>query len=84
MAVGPGFHSERSTKSNAADDAQLVPLLARIIKEAKLGFSRLVEHERDDLLFERLVLDQSQIFHSLMSEDMEQAARRRLREYGLE
>lgn len=69
---------------NDADDAQLVPLLARIIKETKLGFSRLVEHGRDDLLFERLVLDESQIFHSLMSEDMKQAARQRLREYGLE
>jgi hypothetical protein len=69
---------------NDADDAQLVPMLARIIKETKLGFSRLVEHGRDDLLFERLVLDESQIFHTLFSEDMKRAARQRLKDYGLE
>jgi HKD family nuclease len=68
---------------NDADDAELVPLLARIIKETKLGFSRLVEHDRDDLLFERLVLDESAIFHTLMSEGMKRAARQRLKEYGL-
>jgi len=53
---------------NDADDEQLVPMLARIIKETKLRFSRLVEHGRDELLFERLVLDESQIFHTLFRE----------------
>lgn len=67
-----------------ADDAQLVPMLARIVKETKLGFSRLVEHGRDDLLFERLILDESQTFHSLFSENMKLAARQRLKAHGLE
>ena len=67
-----------------ADDAELVPKLARIIKETKTGFSLLVENGRDDLLFERLVLDESLPFHSLLSEDMKQAARERLNDFGLE
>jgi HKD family nuclease len=69
---------------NEADDAELVPMLARIIKETKLGFSRLVEHGRDELLFERLILEENQPFHTLFSEDMKQAARQRLKDYKLE
>ena len=68
---------------NDADDAELVPMLARIIKETKLGFSRLVDHGRDDLLFERLVLDESQIYHTLFSEEMKRVAQQRLEDYGL-
>jgi HKD family nuclease len=81
---GPWVPQRTINMVNKADDAELVPMLARIIKETKTGFSLLVNHGRDDLLFERLVLDESLPFHSLFSEDMKQAARERLNEFGLE
>lgn len=83
LESGGSWVPQRTTNMvNKADDAELVPMLARIIKEAKLGFSLLVKHERDDLLFERLVLDERQLFHSLFSEDMKRAARERLNDFG--
>ncbi len=69
---------------NSTDDAGLVPMLARIVKETKDGFNLLVEHGRDDLLFERLVLDQSRDFHSLFTEDMKRSARKRLADFELD
>jgi hypothetical protein len=62
----------------AREQGTLVTAVARIIRKPTLGFGRLMEADRSDLMLENLVLDETKPYHRLFSRTTIETARERM------
>jgi hypothetical protein len=66
----------------AYEDNELVPAIARTIKQVTVGFGHLEAAGRPDLMLETLVLDQTKPYHHLFDPKTVRIARQRMAEYA--
>lgn len=68
---------ERAYQNN-----ELVPAIARTIKQPTVGFDHLEAAERPDLMLETLVLDKTKPYHRLFDPKTVRIAKQRMAEYA--
>ena len=61
---------------------ELVPAIARIVKQPTVGFGHLEAAERPDLMVENLVLDETKPYHRLFDPKTVRIAQQRMAEYA--